>query len=284
MFVATAPALAGQYCLYDAASHVVTAKDSLGDVFWVANDGTIRQGGGGCGPATVDNTAKIVINNTGLEDPNREIIKIQRPFTPGFGDEPGTSDEIEFELNLSANRTDLWISGDSPFHFTTRTIVIALGGRQINLDATESTGIDADMTITGPLRGRMGIEGTDLLQDTGGFDFADDYIDAGGGSGTPATPFFRPIHAVGLGGVDWLLGGPMKDRLDGGRHTDLLRGRGESDVLIGGRGGDAMLGQGGRDRLDGGRGDDILNGGPKRDVCIGGRGTDTFEGCEVKQQ
>jgi Ca2+-binding RTX toxin-like protein len=284
LLAAPPPAVAGQYCLYNAATHVVTAKDDLGDAFHVGQDGSIRSGGGYCSPATVTNTDKIVINNTGLEDPNRENIYIQRPFEPGFTDEPGSSDEIEFEINLSDARTDLSIDGQSPFMVSNRTVVITLGGRQLNLNANEGSGVDADVTINGPLRGRMVIEGTDLLQDGGPFDFADDYIDANGGSGTPATPFFKPIWAYGLAGIDWLLGGPRNDHLFGGRHTDLVRGGGGADVLKGGKGGDAVQGQGGRDRLVGGAGADSLNGGPKRDRCIGGRGADTFESCEIKEQ
>src|SRR4051812_34774554 len=70
----------------------------------------------------------------------------------------------------------------------------------------------------------------------------------------------RAATAVGLGGNDCLIGGPV------------------GDVLVGGDGGDELDGAAGQDELFGGQGADILDGGDGDDTLDGGFDTDTLDG------
>ena len=94
-----------------------------------------------------------------------------------------------------------------------------------------------------------------------------------------------PRRCPGAGGRpgQHLVGGDVRDRINGAPWRQVLCGRRGSDVLRGKGGKDLMLGGPGKDRLVGGPGKDVLNGGPGRDLCIGGSGKDVLRGCEVKR-
>jgi hypothetical protein len=94
-----------------------------------------------------------------------------------------------------------------------------------------------------------------------------------------------PRRCPGAGGKpgQHLVGGDVRDRINGAPWRQVLCGRRGSDVLRGKGGKDLLLGGPGKDRLVGGTGKDVLNGGPGRDLCIGGPGKDVLRGCEVKR-
>ena len=126
-----------------------------------------------------------------------------------------------------------------------------MGGNLVNLDPSESDGIDADATISGFAKVLvLGSSGEDTIR-------------AGGGFGTPG-PFLTPLSVATGAGPDTLVGGRLADNLSGGL---------DDDVVIGGRGKDSLKGEGGIDRLFGGKGNDkLLGGSGAKDILDGGAG------------
>ena len=88
----------------------------------------------------------------------------------------------------------------------------------------------------------------------------------------------------GLGGNDLLLGGLGHDQISGGQGDDLISGNPGDDALFGGPGADLVGGGGGDDRLYGGPGPDRLYGGAGRDELFGGPGSDLLVGGAGKDQ
>jgi Ca2+-binding RTX toxin-like protein len=167
------------------------------------------------------------------------------PFEPGFTDEPGDSDEIEFVVGsdlipLDGSQLRLVVQGTSgPDHLVS-------GFEGVNLNPDETDGVDPDVsTREAALEGGGG---ADLLE--------------GGGFGTGDT-----VYGLGLDG------GEGEDELRGGRGGDQLRGGPGADRLHGGDGGDGLWGGPGNDELTGGEGSQ--DGG---DGLAGGPGTDTLDG------
>jgi arylsulfatase A-like enzyme len=80
-----------------------------------------------------------------------------------------------------------------------------------------------------------------------------------------------------------LVGGDIRDRINGAPWRQVLCGQRGSDVLRGKGGKDVLLGGPGRDRLVGGPGKDTMIGGPGKDVCVGQPG-EVFRGCEVRRR
>ena len=311
------PAAADGLCTYDAGTKTVTLSTTgPGYQLRVTVAGEIWQANSPCGSATVTNTDTIVINaSKGDYSRSGVSIELRAPgtFAPGFTNEAGSSDEIEFVVNyLQPNFKGnyLFLRYSGPWGSTTDRVSVVLGGNQINLNANESDGVsdgvDADVTINGMSAGRVTIT-SGLHQSSG----VDNFVGARGGSGTPSTPFIRPITALGgpgtdlfvggprldrfwgYSGVDVLLGGDGNDEIRGGYGADHLDGEGGRDQVFGGPGNDTARGGAGADNLSGGRdrdelygqaGDDFCNGGKGHDRCRGGPGRDTFKSCEVKQQ
>jgi hypothetical protein len=190
------------------------------------------------------------------------------PFGPGFTDEPGASDEIEFNVDLGDGRDALGLSYLAP-----KPVHVVLGGTQINLNAAESTGIDTDMRL-------HSTEAVDF--ETGSLSPPRVVIDGRGGSGTPSEPFQPRISGFGGKGNDLLIGGDSGDDLQGGGGTDVISGRKGRDAPTGAGGADHLKGGRGDDWLEAGPGDDLLDGGRGRDHCRGGAGKDKFRRCEMK--
>jgi Ca2+-binding RTX toxin-like protein len=97
----------------------------------------------------------------------------------------------------------------------------------------------------------------------------------------------EPVHRIGWGTDDTIVGGDANDVLEGRGGDDVLRGGGGNDRLLGGPGNDTLYGEagddilrghGGDDKLLGGAGDDRLFGGAGNDVLMGGRGDDLLRG------
>lgn len=243
-----------------------------------------------CGAATVSNSDTISIVNTSTTDPVGLFIQLDFPFAPGATNETGSSDEIEFNIDFGAG------GGVVRFDDSPVALHVVMGGDQINLDASETDGVDADVTVTGADVFFMGT-------------VFDDVIDAGGGGpGVPAQPFQADVElngGVNDTGADTLIGGDGNDRIfgiggqnhiEGGAGDDQIYGGADDDVLLagpgkdeangfqsidtisGGGGNDLLFGQGAADVIHGRGGFDQLFGGPSGDQLFGNAGPDTIEG------
>ncbi|NET49553.1 MAG: calcium-binding protein [Merismopedia sp. SIO2A8] len=84
------------------------------------------------------------------------------------------------------------------------------------------------------------------------------------------------IRGKGDGDVIFARGG--NDRVFGNGGDDIIRAGAGNDKLDGGAGDDVLLGGRGDDRLCGRAGDDVLRGGGGNDTLIGGRGQDVMTG------
>lgn len=299
-------------CSYNPGTRIVTVgvvdtDDAVSHLF-IDSGGGIHADAQACGMGTVTNTDTIVLNDTTPGTGGVFIYLVGGPWGPGFTNEPGSSDEIEFEVNFGTNPKfhgdvlglDLFQTPATPHH-------VAFGANQINLNAEETDGIDADLVLSG-------VEGVIAF----GADLGD-VFDGSGGTGTPDTPTPLRLDISSLGGNDLVIGGANVDGLngqlgndivlgggnfdevsggdgddvvDGGRGLDGVRGDPGDDVIRGGpgrdfmkggSGDDAMKGQAGRDKLSGHAGKDALNGGPNDDRCIGGPGKDSFTSCESQE-
>jgi Ca2+-binding RTX toxin-like protein len=139
----------------------------------------------------------------------------------------------------------------------------------VNLNAAETTGIDADITLL------IGVERL-RINGAGG----SDNISGAGGAGT-GDPFTLPMELTGTSGDDILKGGTAGDQLQGGFDDDTLAGGGGSDSLNGGDDADTLKGGGGPDFLhatDGVSGNDEVFGGKGADTCDADVG-DTVTSC-----
>jgi Ca2+-binding RTX toxin-like protein len=208
----------------------------------------LQVNGGGCGSATVNNTNYFYVLD--LTDPPADTtmtVSLEGgPLAPGFTNETGSSDEMEFTFNLDyEGRSDgdkLRIRGSAGGERIRFGLPVP-ANRRVNLNASESDGIDHELQDIFPATVEHWI-----LVALGG----NDVISGVGGAGTGGT-FDAPLE---------LWGGDGRDKLTGGSAGDELLGGPQNDVLAGGPG------------------PDVLNGGPGRDTCTGGAGADTIIGCE----
>jgi hypothetical protein len=211
-------------CHWDAATHVITVTTTAGEFANIERNGaTIEVNGSLCfgsglSFATLAGTKRIIVNG-GAGNDHVTIMLREGRFAPGYDDERGGSDEIEFRLNLGSGDNDLGIWGTA---FDDR-VRIGTGGSDVlvNLNAGESTGLDADIRATGlSLVYVMGWDGDDVISAVGG----------------RATGSMLSIRFDGEGGEgdDQLTGGSGDDEIEdvliGGDH-DVLRGRGGADYL-----------------------------------------------------
>ena len=258
-----------------------------------------------CGAATVTNTAIIGITDqspggAAKLGPTYLPVGDEAVFAPGFGNEPGSSDEIEYGIGMGPGNDVIGLLGTLSDGPVTARLGASGDDRYINLNARETTGIDQDVSMSGV--DQVTFVGNFLVE-------ADDDVQGRGGKGTGNAPIPIKLFFSGGPGDDLLGGGSVGDNLDGdvGNDTllglgaqdfldgfagnDTLRGGKGKDILGGGKGKDRVFGGAGRDvlagkldndRLVGGRGRDVLNGGPGSDVCVGGKGADKFIGCEVE--
>lgn len=125
----------------------------------------------------------------------------------------------------------------------------------------------------------FGMDGNDLINGMGGFDFARYDL---------ATKRIRADlsqgAAIGQGtdqlvSVEGLVGSRRDDELVGDNKANVLFGLGGEDLLDGLGRDDTLLGGAAADGLFGGRGDDDLFGGPGPDLCDQGPGTGIASSC-----
>ena len=242
--VGSAPARAAVSC--DLAGTTLTVTlGAAGDSATLIRDGegiVVFGGAPVCtgAPATVTNTDLIVVDDNSVGNSSLVVITGGGSFAPGATDEPGLSDEIEFQVNMDAAAGDsLTLSGSS------FTDVWRLGqtgaGSGVNLNAGESgvvAGLDFDLEFSG-VDQRVAL-------DTGN---GDDRVLANGG------PEFTGPLTTGIFYVD------------SGSGNDTIVGGDLDDLFIPGSGNDDMRGGAGDDRFidPGGQADDALDGGPDVD-------------------
>jgi len=190
--------------------------------------------------ATVTNTDKIIVSgDDGLQ--SLFIDLANGGYRPGFTNEPGTSDEIEFNINLGGNFDLVEFEGDSSVQKidmgqnNSQLLVV----QKLNLNAGESTGIDADVSL-------VNVETVSVFARGG-----DDVIRARGGAGTGPDPFslFLSIYA--------------------GKGNDTIKGGTDGDYLWADAGKDKVWGYEGNDEihLDEGTGGDVGHTGIGNDTC-----------------
>ncbi len=168
--------------------------------------------------ADLSNISKVVVRGGSSEQ--AVVIDFDGgPFTPGRGAEPGGSDEIEFDVAL----------GEGSDYFEIRAYdagsTVRAGTKQgdhlLNLNPTETTGVDADVRLRSVEQ--VAFEGA----------MGDDVFSGAGGRGT-GDPF-RPSLYVGdfVGGDDRLIGGAGSDQIldTVGNDTDVVRGGAGWDSL-----------------------------------------------------
>ena len=163
-----------------------------------------------CGGATVLNRDMVNITGTG----GNESVTIDLSggaFEPGVVNEAGTTDEIEFAIDLGAGAGDsLTISG-SP-----QPDLITMGGSGVNLNDAD----DIDLTTIGvKARTLSGVGGNDAPS-------------AAGGNSTGSAL----VSSVTISG------GNDSDSIIGGDGADTLNGDADADVIIGGLGSDTESG------------------------------------------
>jgi Ca2+-binding RTX toxin-like protein len=206
--------------------------------------------GTACGAATVNNTDYAYVLD--LTDPPANVtmtVSLEGgALAPGYTNEPGSSDEMEFTFNLDYEgiSSDDWLrirgsDGNQRIRFGFGSP--GSPNRRVNLNASEADGIDYELQdITSHTVDKwivLALAGGDIIS----------------GAGGAATGGIFDAH------LD-ILGGDGPDRLTGGTSEDFLTGGAGNDVLAGGPG------------------PDVLTGGPGRDTCTGGAGVDIVRGCE----
>ena len=202
------------------------------------------------GAATVTNTDEIVAQ--GNIKVNEFILTLgYGGFAPGFTDEAGTSDEIEFSVALKGGMDDIVVYGtkaDEKFVLGRANTILGVV-RTINLNSKEKTGIDADLSFTG-------VERLDLQMGRG-----DDEVDSTGGTGTGNLTMDTPLIVNGEDGNDMIVGGTGSDALFGGPGSDTLVGKAGDDLVY------TQDGVSGNDSATGNAGDDVCTADPG-DSCV----------------
>jgi Ca2+-binding RTX toxin-like protein len=297
-------------------AQVTPGPGLAGGLFLLGNqiraDAAAGGGNTDCG-GNVFNTGLIAIGDASPQGTgNVKIFRIpvntEAVLAPGFGNEAGTSDEIEIGVAFGPGNDVVGLraplfSGAGP-----TTIRLGTDGEHdyINLNAAETSGVDQDVSMEGV--DRVVFEASDVP--------VRDDIRGIGGAASGDLPFPLILQADGQGGDDLIVGGNAADLFDGGRGADTMSGKNGDDSLFGkqqadrlfgsagddlftgGGGGDLIYGGvardqaygeagadtiragRGRDLLKGGDGPDVLVGGPGFDRCVGGAGNDSFAGCE----
>jgi hypothetical protein len=243
MSVAAPAAAASVTCTYSASQHKVTATLTGNGYYPLGRDtmSRIKVGTIWCGnAATVYNTDHIYVFAGDGDQAVSLDVKANGGFQHGFTDERGSSDEVEISINLGGGDNDVVsiIGQGADDHFVAGRSSGGFGllGR-VNVNANESTGLDADITLV------IGVEYLTLYGNGGA-----DTLSGAGGFGTGES-YIAKMSINGVGGADILTGGAAADWLIGGDGPDVLKGGPGPDNLNSqdGAGGDQVFGGGGND-------------------------------------
>lgn len=294
---ATPTAQAAVTCDHDGVTHVLTITVTQGSPALVIREGTaieVREASTPktcSGPAATTTTIRTIVfddDTTSSGNPWPEIALTGGPFEPGFGDEEGDLDEIEFELKDFEGLHVTGGGGDDD---------IIMGASGINFNwGVEGSASDLDLTFDDVAN----ITGVQISGGNG-----DDRLDANGGLATGSEAPY-PAILNGNNGPDLLVGGDAADQLgmleqgagpdelDGARGNDLMHGGLEDDIIDGGGGVDtAHFGLAAavtvdlaifEEEQDTGAGNDLLDsienvtGSPGNDVILGNADMNVLQG------
>ena len=242
-FTSAAPiaAAAAVDCTWQANHRRVTVSMSGASIaeLSVSRTGRILVNGNPCAAgATVNSTEDIVIDGDSAD----QLLRIRlgtTGFRPGFTNEPGNSDEIEFLVSSGNGDDTVAIYGRSQaddIQLGVRDGLLNTTVPNANLNANETTGIDSDLII-----GHDAVEVYGML---GG-----DVVSGAGGAGTGKV-FPNRLYIDGGEGNDTLTGGRAYDRIVGGPGADELFGGVAGDLLV------TLDNESGNDRAYGGKGSD----------------------------
>lgn len=307
-----APAAAAtSTCSFNQSTHTATISVPTGppaDLIVGTPGEVILVDGAACGAATVYNTDTIAVSGPVAGEGTIVAVHLAGgPFAPGFTDESGDSDEIEWTFDAGIRVLVLYgTAGVDSF---------VQGTLGVNLNAAEAIP-DLDIAVAGQLGATwFGEGGSDFLSTVGGAATGgpvtsgiselyggegDDTLWAGwtgdlyGGPGGDSLACGARAEEGRLNydyspsgvDVDLVAGGPPTfaggdatgdtnvaddcEGIVGSAHDDILAGDGGRNLIIGLAGDDQLLGRGGRDALSGWDGDDTLDGGPGDDSMFGG--------------
>ena len=217
-----------------------------------------------CGSATTSNTDLIRVQGGGPSGALLVVDETTGPFAPGFTAETTGVSEIEFEFQSIGG---IFYGGSNA------PTLVRLGTLGANINGDD----DVDVTLLGSpaVFGYFGGAGADDIAATGGYGTGDvsgiDFLAAGGDGSDRLVAGTGRAQLNGLGGNDFVVGGPA---------GDIATGDAGNDRISGGAGSDNLQGAGGKDVLRGGPSRDSLNGGPGKDKCVGGPGKDELAKCE----
>jgi len=272
----------------------------FGDAIYVYQLSGAQYVSDGCegGIPTVYNTDRVVNSGEAINPLTVYIDLSGGDFAPGATDEPGSTDEIEFDPtggeagNGALPPAQAVVTGDAAADS------LRAGALGINLNPTSElfSGADLDVKTKAGARNELaGGGGDDRLASIGG-----------SATGDPAGATLRGGDGddtlTGGSGADTLDGGPGADKLTGGAGEDMASYYGASggvtvsllvaeaqetggagmdtlsavENLEGSRMGDVLAGDAGHNLIRGSEGDDTIDGGLSSDKLIGGDGVNTL--------
>lgn len=201
------------------------------------------------------NTERVIVRADDANDQHAWIDETAGMFSPGATDEAGSSDEIEFGIDLGGGWGSAYIRATA-MPDAIRLGTPAAGTSLVNLNAAEADGLDYDVVATHVSALSVhGGAGADVIRATGG-----------AATGSPLT--IDTTFLYGGDGPDTMAMGPAGGYLYGEGHDDTLDGGDGNDVLVGGPGNDTERGGAGADGFDEGpvaNGADTFEGGPGSD-------------------
>jgi len=173
--------------------------------------------------ATVTNTDVILVG--GDEGDQNVLVRLDnKGFKPGFTNEAGKSDEIEFIVDLGGGSSDVFAifgtSANDKIDLGERVHQVLGRTTRINLNAGESTGIDADVVVFSTTE-EFRVFAAD----------GDNRVRSSGKAGTGPDKLSTLLRAYGGTGDDLLKGGTAADFLDGGDGVDLIYGGAGMDTI-----------------------------------------------------
>lgn len=250
------PALAATVgCSWDIGTRTVTVTMTGQGMATIRNvGGSIEVEDAPCfGPnfafATVQGTKRIVVNGD-VAGQDLIIALDGGGFAPGYGNEAGQSDEIEFRLRLGGGPDTVGIAASAK---ADRIRVGSSDGQVlVNLNAGEATGVDVDIRADALVR--VAVHGG----------LGNDVISGAGGKATGRV-LAVAMTVEGAEGDDTLVGGSIGDNLYDiavAADHDVIYGRGGNDAI-------ALMDGDGNDEAFGGAGDDAcsLDVGDARSTC-----------------
>jgi len=310
--VVSAPAARAATCSFNPTTHVdsVVATEQADLVDMSVSVGTIMVDGAPCGAVTTVDTMNV--DMAGFADARAYINLGGGPFAPGFTDEPGSSDEIEFNIENLGQDDPVEVDGTDLGDSITLGAHLAIPAPipEINMNAAQDgASPDVDVQIfgtpffissdllagndtigamgtgvgvSGPLAvGLVVADGPGADGVTGGVGddgfLTEDTPDPGdtfsGRSGTDRIAFYQ---------TDGLHitqdGKPNDGHLCPGPSCEHDNVKGDIEELFGTTGNNTFIGGPGAQTLGGGSGMCTLKGGPGNDLLLSGTSGDVLQG------